>query len=385
MNPSRFKSPWRWFQSLSRWIDTGRRIVLNLLFLGLLAAVLWVIIDSRPTALGQRTTLVLDLNGPLVEQDANGLRDSVLEQAQGSPRRRVVLRQLLAVLDQAAKDPNISQAVLLLDDFEGAGLASLNEVGSALDRFKAAGKPVLAWSAQYDQRQYYLAAHANQVLLHPMGMVYLQGFGRLRNYYLDAMDKLGVSATLIRVGTFKSAAEPFIANGPSDAAREADRVLYEGLWSTYLSQVESARRLPAGSLMAYINEAPQRLSDNGGDAAKAALASKLVDGLKTPDELTQLLATQGSRDDSGKGYRRIDWSDYLERVQPRVTGKAVGVIVAEGEIVDGDAPAGSVGGRSSAALIRKAREDSEIQALVLRVNSPGGSAFGSELVRRELE
>ncbi|MBV8621381.1 MAG: signal peptide peptidase SppA [Curvibacter sp.] len=385
MTPSPNRSPWRWLQSLLRWIDASRRITLNLLFLAALAAVLWAIVGSRPERLQDGTTLVLDLAGPVVEQDSSGLRDSLLEQTQGGARPKLVLHQLLAVLDQAAKDPHISQAVLLLDDFEGGGMASLEELGSALDRFKAGGKTVTAWASSYDQRQYSLAAHANQLLMHPMGMVYLKGFGSLRNYYLDAMDRLGVTATLVRVGTFKSAAEPFIANAPSEAAREADQALVDSLWSTYLGQVEGARHLPSGSLMAYIDEAPQRLADSGGDAAKAALSSKLVDGLKTPDELTRLLIERGSPDAQGHGYRRIRWNDYLEQLPGPGAGAAVGVIVAEGEIVDGDAAPGTIGGRSTAAQIRQAREDKDIRALVLRVNSPGGSAFGSELVRHELE
>jgi len=292
---------------------------------------------------------------------------------------------VLAVLDAAAKDPKVSHVLLALDDFEGAGLATLRELAAAIERFKASGKPVYAWGSQYDQRQYYLAAHANEVYLHPMGLVYMRGFGRLHNYYRDALDKVGVSVNVVRVGIYKSFAEPFIANAPSDAAREADSFLLADLWSTYTAGVEKARKLPAGGVMAYIDESPQRLAAASGDSAKAALAAKLVDGLKTPDEMRQLMIERGVKDEKTKSYRRVTYESYLAGVRPKLLGDAVGVVVAEGEIVDGSAPAGTIGGVSTAELIRKARDDEQIKALVLRVNSPGGSAFASELVRRELE
>src|SRR5436190_332307 len=216
-------------------------------------------------------------------------------------------------------------------------------------------------------------------------MVYIAGFGSLRNYYEDALDKLGVSVNVVRVGTFKSAVEPFIANEPSAPALEADKLLYGGLWKTYVDAVEKERKLPAGALMRGIDEAPQRLAAVGGDAAKFALAEKLVDALKTRDELRALMIARGAKDDDENTFRQVSFDDYLAHVRPRVTGDAIGVVVAEGEIVDGQAAAGTIGGLSTANLIKKARDNKDVKALVLRVDSPGGSVFGSELVRRELE
>ncbi len=218
-----------------------------------------------------------------------------------------------------------------------------------------------------------------------MGRVYLEGYGRYRNYYKDALDRLGVTVNLKRVGTYKSAAEPYIANEPSPASREADALLYGALWTSYTDAVEKARKLPAGSIARGIDELPQRFAAVGGDSAKLALSEKLVDGLKTRDELRALLIARGAKDDERKTFRQISFAEYLGRLKPKATGDAVGVVVAEGEIVDGSAPAGVVGGLSTSALIRKARDDDRIKAIVLRVNSPGGSVFGSELVRRELE
>ena len=385
MSTSVFATTRRWIGRLWHAVDATRRFSLNLLFLLIAVFIVVAVVRSGRPALEPKTALVFNLKGTIAEQRAGSLRESLLGEARGDTTHKVLLREIIGVLDAAARDPQISSVVLQLDDFEGAGLATLHEVASAIDRFKAGGKPVIAWASRYDQRQYYVASHASEVLLHPMGMVYMQGFGRLRNYYRDALDKVGITANLIRVGTYKSFAEPYIANAPSEAARQADSYLYGGLWSTYVASVEAARKLPAGSLMAYIDESPQRLAAAAGDAAQAALAAKLVDGLKTPDELRQMLIERGAKDDKGKNFRQVAFEDYVGRVKHKLVGDAIGVIVAEGEIVDGVAPAGKVGGVSTSELIRKAREDDAVKAIVLRVNSPGGSAFASELVRRELE
>ena len=159
--------------------------------------------------------LVLDLAGPLVEQFSGSSREAVLSQLQDGDRQQVRLRDVLAALETAAQDSRIASVLLLLEDLSGGGLQAQREVAAALERFKASGKPVVAWGTGYDQRQYYLAAHANEVYLHPMGSVMIQGYGRLRNYYRDALERLGVSANVVRVGKYKNAAEPYFASGPS--------------------------------------------------------------------------------------------------------------------------------------------------------------------------
>ena len=376
----------RWFGRFWRLLDGTRRLLLNLLFLALLAALVWALVKRGPAPLQDKTVLVLNLRGPVVEQFSGSWRDSALGRVRGEPAQQVQLRDLLDVLDAAAKDPQISQALLVLDDFQGAGLATLREISLALQRFKAAGKPVVAWGSRYDQRQYHVASAASEVLLHPMGLVHLQGYGRYRNYYRDALDRLGVTVNLIRVGTYKSFGEPFVANAPSPASIEAESQLNGGLWASYTEAVEQARQLAPGSLMRGIDELPQRLAAAGGDLAKLALEARLVDGLKTRDELRQMMIERGAPDDSEKSsFRQVRFDDYLQRLKPRRHGDAVAVVVAEGEIGDGEAPPGRIGGLSAAALIRKAREDEQVKALVLRVDSPGGSAFGAELIRRELE
>jgi len=385
MPDSRFAAPRRWFGRLWWLIDATRRTLFNLIFLLIVVVVIVALVTSGPPKLEENTALVLNLRGPLVEQHPAGLRDAALAQLGGDTPRSTQLRDVLTVLDAAAKDPKITRAVLVLDEFKGGGLAGLREVAAALQRFRASGKQVVAWGSGYDQRQYYLASHADEVLMHPMGFVYMQGFGRYQNYYRDALDKLGVTVNLVKVGSYKNFGEPFTANGPSPESTEANGFLYNALWATYTDGVEKARKLPAGSVMAMINELPQRLTAAGGDPAKVALASKLVDALKTKDELRQMMTERGAKDSEGKTFRQVSFDNYLARQKPQYVGDAVGVVVAEGEIVDGGAPAGTVGGSSTAELIRKARDDKSIKALVLRVNSPGGAVFGSELIRRELE
>ena len=373
------------FRRLWWLVDGTRRLLLNLLFLALIGALVWAFATRGPAALQDKTVLVLNLRGPVVEQYSGSWRDTALGRARGDEPGQVQLRDVLDVLDAAAKDPQITQALLILDEFQGAGLATLREISVALQRFKASGKPVVAWGSRFDQRQYHVASAASEVLLHPMGMVQLEGFGRYRNYYRDALDKLGVTVNLVRVGTYKSFGEPFTENGPSPASVEAESLLVNGLWSTYTDAVEQARRLGAGGINRGIDALPGSLVALNGDLARLALQNKLVDALKTRDELRQMMIERGALDDKSKSFRQVSFDAYLARLKPKRDGEALAVVVAEGEISDGEAPPGRIGGLSTAALIRKAREDEQVKALVLRVDSPGGSAFGAELIRRELE
>ena len=366
-------------------VDAARRTVLNLLFLAIIVAVVIALMHNGPTALADKTTLVLALKGPLVEQRGGSVRDNAIAQARGEAVESVQLRDVLAVLDAAAKDPKIVRVLLQLDDLRGAGLAVLRDVAAGLARFKASGKQVVAWGSGYDQRQYFLAAQADEVWMHPFGTLIVTGYGGYHNYYREALDKLGVTVNVVRVGTYKSAVEPFIADGPSPAAREADQLLYGGLWQTWTTGVEKARKLPPQSIGKMIDELPQRAAAAGGDFAKLALDAKLVDALKTRDQMRATLAERGATDERIRSFRQVSFADYLASLTPKLSGDAIGVVVAQGEIVDGEASAGTVGGLSTAKLVRQAREDDAVKAIVLRVDSPGGSVFGSELVRRELE
>jgi protease-4 len=376
----------RGFGMFWRALDATRRTIFNLIFLTIVIVILVAMFTGGAKPLADKTTLVLELKGELVEQHSATVRETLMSGiGAGEARRTIQLRDMLTVLDNAAKDSNITTVLLMLDEFDVSGMANLHEMGAALDRVRAAGKRVVAWGGSFDQKNYLIATHASEIYVHPMGMVMLEGFGRHRNYYRDALDKLGVTVNLIKVGTFKSFAEPYIGNGPSPAAAEADAFLYNALWANYTAEVEKFRKLPAGTIDRGIAALPETMTAANGNAAQVALNAKLIDGIKTRDEVRDLLGKYGARDVDNKTFRQVSFNDYLARHPQKMFGDAVGVIVAEGSISDGTSGPGSIGGLSTANLIRRARNDDQVKAVVLRVDSPGGSAYGSELIRRELE
>jgi protease-4 len=380
-----------WLFSKAWWLlDGTRRALMNLFVLLLIVIVVTAVMTRGPKPLADKTTLVLKLDGNLVEQFSGSPREQLMAQAQGrgSPKQ-TRLRDVLAALDQATGDDQISTVLLDVDELGGAGLAGLHEVAAALQRFKKSGKPVLAYADSYSQRGYFIAAQADEVYLHPMGMAMLEGFGRWRTYYKDALDRIGVTAHVIKAGTYKSFGETYTANGPSPATQESEGLVYGELWTGFTAAIEAARKLEAGSIAKGIEALPQRLAAVKGDPAQLALQAKLVDGLKTRDQMRELLIGKGAKDEQTKSFRQVGLSEYLAYVKdagaPTKLQPGIGIVVAEGEIVDGESGPGRIGGDSTARLIRKAREDEAIKAVVLRVNSPGGSAFASEILRRELE
>lgn len=377
----------RFFGALWHTLDFLRRLVVNLVFLALLLVVLgaWLF-SGRVEPLEEKTALVVDLRGALVEQYTNGPAEALLANMLEDARPETRLRDVLAAIDTAATDDQIARAVLVLDDLTAAGMPSLRDIAEALARFKAEGKQVVAWSSNYSQAQYFLAAHADEVYLHPFGEIELRGMGGTGLYFRDALDKIGVTVHGFQAGKYKSFLEPFTRNAPSAEALEADAFWLNDAWATWTGAVEQARKLPAGAIARLIDQMPERLAATRGDMAQLALQEKLVDGLKTRDELRALMIERGAATQGGKGtFRQIAILDYLARQTDTASGDAIAVVVAEGEIVDDDAPAGVVSGRATAELLREAREDDQVKAVVLRVNSPGGSAFGSELIRREVE
>ncbi|MCB1600497.1 MAG: signal peptide peptidase SppA [Lysobacterales bacterium] len=369
-------------------LDFTRRLVVNLVFLLILIFVVMAIFGGGDRDLQKNTTLVLDIKGEIVEQYSGSPADVALAKALGDEVPETQLRDLLKALDEAAKDDNISQILLSLNNYGGAGVSTLREVGRALDAFRKSGKKVVAHGDYLDQGAYYLASHADEIYIHPDGMALLEGLGRYRNYYRSALEKIGLQMHVFRVGKFKSAVEPYLLDGPSDAAREADRYWLEDVWTVFLDDIAAARGLETAELRAMIDELPQRITAVNGDMAKLAVDEKLVDGLKTADEIREMLIASGAKDDDKETFRQVNLAAYLKRFPAiPVIGDAtqIGVIVAQGEIVGGQQAQGMIGGRSTSELVRKAREDKNIKAVVLRVDSPGGSGFDSELIRRELE
>ncbi len=374
-----------------------RRLILNLVFFGLLLLVLVLFVfamgksATAGKSLQDRTTLVIAPEGKLVEQYSADPVSRALAKAVGdNGADEVQLRDLIRAIEAARDDKKIERVVLQLDKLQPSGFASMREVVAALQDLRASGKQVVAFSENMSQSQYLLAAQANEVYLDPMGGVVLEGLGRYRQYFRTGLqDKLGVDVHLFKVGEYKSAAEPYVLDAASAQAKEADLFWMTDVWQRYLGDIAKARKLDAAQLAAGIDTMPEGIAAAGGDLAKFALQQKLVDGLKTREEVEDLLADRGVADeDADGGFRSVNLDSYLSvldtRRSPVDSRPQVAVIVAAGEIAGGDLPAGRVGGVSTSALLREARDDKDVKAVVLRVDSPGGEVFASEQIRREV-
>jgi protease IV len=372
---------------LWRALEFSRRLAINLVFLLIVVVIIAAIAGGMPQ-LEPKTALLLAPRGDIVEQYSADPADRALSRFFGEEPREVQLRDIVRALDAAAKDPAIAHVVLVPDEITSAGMSTLLEVGAALDRFRASGKQVIAYADAMDQRGYLLAAHADKVYLHPEGAVLLEGIGRYRTYFKAAFDKIGVEARLFRVGEYKSAGEPYIRTDQSPEAREADLYWMGDLWQRYLAEVAKLRKIDLAKLEAAVMAYDTSVPAAGGDLAKLALEQGLVDELKTRDEVRSLLIAKGAEDEESRSFRHVDVVDYAQRVAALDVGLGqpkLAVVVAEGEIVDGEGAPGTIGVHTTAMLLRKAREDDEVKAVVLRVDSPGGAVFPSEVIRREVE
>ncbi|MBD7922118.1 signal peptide peptidase SppA [Xanthomonas bonasiae] len=373
-----------------------RRLILNLVFFGFLLLLLLAIVfamargDGAKT-LRDRTTLLIAPEGTLVEQFSADPVSRALTKAMGDKgAEEIQLRDLIRVLEAAKTDPKIERVALRLDKLQPSGFASMREVSAALQDLRASGKQVVAYSDSLSQAQYLLAAQANEVYLDPMGSVVLEGLGRYRQYFREGLqDKLGVDVHLFKVGEFKSAAEPYVLDAASPASKEADLFWMNDVWQRYVADIAKARKLAPEQISAGIDTMPEGIAAAGGDMAKFALQQKLVDGLKTREEVEELLTKRGvADDDADTGFRNVNLDAYLQQLDlrrsPVDSRPQVAVVVAAGEISGGEQPAGRIGGESTAALLRDARDDEAVKAVVLRVDSPGGEVFASEQIRREV-
>ena len=391
--PPRRNGFWAFLCMLGRGLNVVRLVILNLVFFSLLFVLLLLLTAGMAGSRMQRTlqddsVLVLKPQGQLVEQYSIDPLQRAMASLSGDEPKQVQLRDLVRAIDAAANDKRITRILLLPGDLQGGGFAALREVGAALDRFRAAGKPVIAWAANLDQGQYYLAAHADRLLVDPQGGVMITGLANYRLFYKDLLDKLGVDVHLFRVGEFKSAAEPYILEHASPEAKEADSYWMGGLWDSYLTETAKLRKLDPAALRADIDNLPQTIASTQGDLAQLALNEHLVDGLATTADLVTMMRKEGvPADEKGHSFRQVDLTRYVASIPSdgKLFAPGVAIVVAEGEIASGKQSPGSIGGESTAALIRAAREDRKTKALVLRVNSPGGEVYAAEQIRREVE
>ena len=357
-------------------IKDGLVLIFMLLFFGLL----YVGLQSRPNMVGNGV-LVLDLDGTVVEQPS--APDTAELLAGGNRLQEFSLRELVATLDAAREDDRVKAVALDLDGFLGGGQTALGDLGDALDRVRKSGKPVLTYAAGYGDDGYQLAAHASEVWMHPLGAVAIAGPGGPRLYYKGLLDKLGVTANVYRVGTYKSAIEPFTRSDMSPEARENAQALAGALLETWREDVTQAR--PTAAVDAYVRDPVAVLGSAGGDLGQAALAAKLVDKLGERRAFEARLAEIGGSDrHQTGGFKSIDLDDYTADAVDLDPQGPIGIVTVAGEIVDGKAPKGTAGGDSIATAIEKGLRDDDLKALVVRIDSPGGSVLASERIRQAL-
>ncbi len=373
-----------------RGLDGLRKALHLILLVVIFGVIVWAVSSSTPVV-PDPTALVVKPEGRLVEQLSGDPVQRAVENAQGQQRQETLLWDLVEAIRGAADDKRIRVLVLDLDDMEGAGQPMLEELARAIHKFRASGKPVIAYGTAYDQDQFYLAAQADKVYLDPTGYVMIEGYSRYPLYFKGLLQKLGVDINVFRVGTFKSAVEIFTRSDMSPADKQQSLAYLNTLWSSYQSALTGARKLPSGAIDSYVNSLSKTVSAANGDAAKVAVQAGLVTGLETKLQMDQQLMGLVGEDKSTGSFNQISAQDYARIVDARKKihdgdGSAhIGVIVASGEIQDGKAPPGTIGGDSLSRLIRQARLDKDIKAVVLRVDSPGGSVAASEEIYRELQ
>ncbi|MEM1103002.1 MAG: signal peptide peptidase SppA [Pseudomonadota bacterium] len=372
------------------WFARVAQAVVGLVFLFIfLSVIAGMASSSGGVKVPERAALVIAPRGVLVEQAQETDPVTALTQQAfgGGEDGEVELRDIVDAIGRAAKDERIAAIVLQLQELiiSDSDASKTYAIADAVDAAREAGKPVVAMGDAYNQSQYLIAAHADEVLLNPMGGIVLTGYGRYGSYFRSMLEKLDVTVNVFKVGEFKSAVEPFTRDSMSEAAKTANIAYLSALWSAYVQDVETARGLPAGALDRYVDEADAVLRAAGGDPAETALRAGLVDKLSTrPEQLARLIELVGE-DAELQSFAQIDMGAYLAATRPAAkSGAAVGVVTAAGAIMDGEQPSGTVGGDTVARLLRQARNDSDVKAVVLRVDSPGGSAFASEIIRQEI-
>ena len=391
MNNARTASPIRRILRIPLTIYRGfRSLVLNLLFIFLVVLIIAGLMGDTERPILSGSTLVLDLDGRIVEQRAPVDPMLLLLQDSGAPDE-IVLQDLLDVIRNAADDDKIEGMLLLPEDLAGASFSHLQDVAAALLDFRDSGKPVYARAGSYSQGEYYLASHADQIMLNPLGLVGIEGFSVWQLYFSEALNKLGINTHIFRVGDYKAAVEPFERNDMSEQAKSNNTRLFSGLWDEYVRDVSAQRGLAPRDINDLLNGFDVELEHNAGDFSALALNTGLVDRVESAaDSIEYLERVLG--DDEGE-LRMVGFERYLSSLPPSLSSglataagaDQVGLIIASGEIAGGEDMPGIIGSESLVSLIRDAKDNEDLEALVLRIDSPGGSAFASERIRGELK
>jgi len=373
---------WRGLDGLRKFLH----LLLLLVLFGFLIGVLHVSVPNVPS----KAALLIQPQGQLVEQLSGDPLERAVQGARGDGNAETLLWDLTDSIRAAAKDKRIPVLAIDVDKFDGGGQPSLEELALAIREFRATGKKVIAYGTELTQEKYYIAAQADEIYLDPLGFVLIDGYDRYRMFFKQALDKLGVDINVFRVGAFKSAVEEYTRTDMSPEDKQESEAYLKAMWTTYQAAMTRARKLPPDAVSNYVNSLAKSVAAQGGNAAQVALQAGLVTGIKTRQEVEKRIADLVGKDDSTGSFKSVSEQDYVRiakaQIKVRADGKKrVGIIVASGDILDGDQPSGTIGGDSTSRLIRQARLDKDIRAVVLRVDSPGGSVLASEEIYRELQ
>lgn len=377
------------FSVLWMGVDALRK-VLHLLLLLFIFGIFFAALSSNGPLLPAKSALLIEPYGSLVEELEGDPYDRAIAELLGESEPQTLVQDVVDGLRFAKDDDRIEGVVLDLDSLGRSGLSQLQRVGEAIDDFRTSEKPVIAVADFYGQGAFYLASRADEVYLHPDGAVLLSGFGAYRNYYKSAIDKLLIDWNVFRVGSHKSAVEPFMLDHMSDQDRASTVLLVDQLWSRFQEDIIRARELPDGALDAMLDNLVPDLEAAEGDLAELALKYGLVDGLLPRDEFIDRAKEFAGTDPEDDGaYHATPLDNYVSHMRltdgDTESDDNVAIIVAAGEIMNGSQSPGTIGGDSTAELLRRALLDDSVKAVVMRVDSPGGSAFASEVILDEIE
>lgn len=375
----------RFFGGLWNGITAVRTFMLNAIFLLLLILFISALIPKGQQDFPESTALRIAPSGFLVDQRSTVDPVSQIINRERPQDMETLVRDLVTAINAAKDDDRITAIVLELENLYGGGISKLEEVGQALDNFKTSGKTVYAVGDVYSQDQYYLAAFADEIYLNPMGVVGVTGYGVYRNYFKSALDALSINVHVFKVGKYKDFVEPYIRDDMSEQSRHHTKQWVDELWANYAQRVETLRGLDTGSLTESLNNMDTLLKANNGSNAELAKAIGLVDELLPRHKQFQKLSETLGSNEEGDDYQAVDYWYYLDNISKPINPNAgrIGLLVASGNILDGEQPEGTIGGDTLAGLIQQASEE-DLAALVLRVDSGGGSAFASEIIRQQL-
>ena len=374
----------KFFRFIGNVVSAIRYMISLVVVLFFIAVVAGMFVDDIQP-MPERGVLYLAPSGTLVDQRSYIDPVSEIFSPPGQRDAETLVRDMVQALDHAQYDERITHVLLDTDYISGGSIAKLEEISAALQRFKQSGKPIIAIGDNFSQSQYFLAAHADEIIMNPLGSVMLTGFGSYSSYYKEALDKLKINVHIFRVGKYKSAVEPFLGTGMSEEARADRRDLLDSLWQFYTSRVEQLRGLPKGALNDLANNMHLKLAEENGDIAALALQQGLVDRIATRSEtkahLLQILPHSNGDFDSVPmaaylNHMKLSSLKNVNKGRPEIA-----VVVASGSIIDGNQPEGTIGGDTLAEMFSAIEDEDQVKAVVLRVDSPGGSAFASDVIR----